>query len=138
MASNAFTVQEGMDIYGSDGEKIGSVSHVYRQAPLDTSIGVADSLAPGELDVETIDMSGTPAGQEMGPAAGAPSAPTGYIEVSSGGVLGIGAKHLYVPFEAVQSVEPGDCATLDCTKSECESLYGTRPAALTDNPEVTT
>jgi hypothetical protein len=58
------------------------------------------------------------------------SGEAGYIVVDRGGVLGLGTKHYYVPFDAVDDVAPGDCVTLKCTREECEPLFGQKPDML--------
>ncbi len=62
--------------------------------------------------------------------AGERSGGAGYFKVEQGGVLGFGAKALYIPFGAVQSVVPGDRVVLSGTKEECDSMYGQRPESL--------
>lgn len=101
MVTNADTIQKGMDVYDSTGDKIGSVGDVYSvQAQSQTS-----SMGP---DTSTGSM----------------------FEVDEGGVLGIGATKLYIPFSSVQTVNPGDSITLNCTKSQAEMQYGNKPDFL--------
>ena len=56
---------------------------------------------------------------------------SGYFQVDQGGVLGIGAKHLYVPFTAVEGTTPDECVTLDCSTDDCANRFSTRPDFLT-------
>lgn len=56
-------------------------------------------------------------------------ASTGYFKVSEGGVLGIGATDLYIPFSAISSVT-SDGVNLNCTKDQAEQQYQQKPAFL--------
>jgi hypothetical protein len=59
-----------------------------------------------------------------------PSGDQTYLKVEHGGILGIGATDLYIPFSAVQTVVPGDNLTVNCTKDTCGDLYGDKPDVL--------
>ena len=50
--------------------------------------------------------------------------------VDHGGLLGIGATAMYVPFSAVCDAVPGDNLTLDCTCSDCTERYAGKPDFL--------
>lgn len=50
-----------------------------------------------------------------------------YFEADRGGVLGIGATHLYIPVEMVQSVSSEHGVMLSCTAQEANEKYGRRP-----------
>jgi hypothetical protein len=50
--------------------------------------------------------------------------------VDQGGILGLGAKHLYVPYVAVTECVPGERVILNCSKSECADRYGDQPESL--------
>jgi sporulation protein YlmC with PRC-barrel domain len=103
MVTDTQTIQQGMDVFDTTGEKIGTIGDIYTlQATNETS--------------------------PMGPTASQGS----MIKVNEGGVLGIGAKPLYVPFSAVQTVTPGDSVTLNCTKSQAETQYSTKPEFIDD------
>lgn len=61
-----------------------------------------------------------------------PSAPPGssasfYFEVNSGGILGIGATHLYVPIQAVADAHASDGVVLRCTAKEASERYQHQP-----------
>lgn len=61
-----------------------------------------------------------------------PSMPPGsagnfYFEVNQGGILGIGATHLYMPIEMVKSVSREHGVLLVCTAEEAGEKYGHRP-----------
>ncbi len=61
-----------------------------------------------------------------------PSMPPGsagsfYFEVNQGGILGIGATHLYMPIEMVKSVGGEHGVTLRCTAEEASEKYTRRP-----------
>lgn len=101
MVTNADTIQKGMDVYDSTGDKIGSVGDVY--------------------SVQAQSQTGS-----MGPSTSTGS----MFEVDEGGVLGIGATKLYIPFSSVQTVNPGDSITLNCTKAQAEAQYTNKPDFL--------
>ena len=162
------TLREGVDVYGSDGKKLGKVSHLFSAAPepgpADTTTGpsaeqavvtganadeaVEVSEMPATFNVTRVSASsgrfdsggvppvpgGTPerdaaAGVEGGGVVLGPS-DTKYFEVQHGGLLGIGAESLYVPFSAVNVVGADGAVTLKCTADEAASLYTERPASL--------
>jgi hypothetical protein len=61
-----------------------------------------------------------------------PSAPHGspgsfYFEVNSGGILGIGTTHLYVPVQAVADAHASDGVVLRCTAKEASERYQHQP-----------
>ncbi len=93
-------VREGMDVYGSDGEKIGEVGDVH--------IGI---LGEGQV-------TGTTESDERS-----------YFQIKQGGVLGIGGSEVYVPAELVQQVSD-DRVTLNRTSDELSSgAYSEVPTA---------
>lgn len=96
MNTEPLEIREGMEVYASDGEKIGSVAQVWTNVT-DTTTAVAS---------------------------------IGYFQVDQGGVLGIGASHLYIPFSSVDDLVPGECVTINCAKSECSSRYEQEPDFL--------
>jgi len=204
-------IQQGMDVYDSTGQKIGSVSDVYQNTgsggfggagSWGSDTGVGDVIVE-EIDIVTTpdygaggsdiggtgtsDMStgggyGTGTGDngptnfdttstagfgsgandssstgtsDMGGAGGygtsdtgtaggfgtsttgagiGTMASTGCFKVSEGGVLGIGATDLYIPFSAVASVTDNQI-NLNCTKDQAEQEYQQKPAYVdnTDN-----
>jgi hypothetical protein len=164
MAANAFTIQEGVTVFSSDGERLGTVAHVYRHVPETDTVQTPVAGAAGtdpETMVERIQVTGDAAGYgtdiagessqttpytgsslpEQRPSSDSVAMATadpsreGYIQVDHGGFLGIGTSHLYIPFSAVAHVEPGDCVSLTCTKDSCTSLYHNTPAALEEDSE---
>lgn len=54
---------------------------------------------------------------------------TGWFKISEGGILGIGAKDLYIPFSAVSTISP-DGVFLNCTKDQAEQQYQQEPDFL--------
>ena len=78
-------VQLGMEVYGSEGKKLGKVNEVFS----------------------------TPSTDE----------PHIYFTVDHGGVLGIGATVLSIPFSAIQHLGPGQAVTLDCTEEQAHARY---------------
>jgi hypothetical protein len=116
MTVNLASVQTGMEVFDPVGDKIGTVADI-----LDVQ-----AYSATEQDTLTTD-----------PATGMPSAVTPnpaaeqrYLKVEHGGILGMGAKELYIPFSAVETVVPGDCLTVNCTKDTCGDMYGTKPDFL--------
>jgi hypothetical protein len=55
---------------------------------------------------------------------------TGVFQLDHGGVLGIGAQHLYVPYVAVDACVAGERVTLSCSTAECTARYSQPPALL--------
>jgi sporulation protein YlmC with PRC-barrel domain len=121
MAVNLSTVQTGMDVLDPSGNKIGSVSDilsVQAYSETDTDTVFADPAAGTAGDLQTTSVTPDPSGQQT------------YLKVDQGGILGIGAKELYIPFSAVQNVVPGDNLTVNCTKDTCGNMYGSKPDFL--------
>lgn len=79
--------------------------------------GTAGSGTPGG------GLSGNQFGTGMGTA-------NGYLEVDHGGLLGIGATHLYIPFSAVQDIVPDDRVTLNVSAQQAEDMFKQKPAFL--------
>ena len=94
MSTENMGIEKGMTVYGSDGEELGEISHVW------TNVG------------ET------------------PTSPRDYFVVSEGGFLGIGARSLYIPFDAAVSVVPGESVTVNCNGGQCIDLYTAKPAGI--------
>jgi len=115
MATNLSGVQNGMDVYDSTGDKIGGVADV---------LTVAAYSQNAQSDPNAADTTGT-TGFGSGTAD-----QNAVLKINEGGVLGIGAKELYVPFDAVQNITPGESLTLNCSKSQCETLYTQKPSFL--------
>jgi len=78
-------VQLGMEVYGSEGKKLGKVNEVFSDPSSDE--------------------------------------PHIYFTVDHGGVLGIGATVLSIPFSAIQRLGPGHAVTLDCTDEQANARY---------------
>jgi hypothetical protein len=119
MATNLVGVQNGMDVYDSTGDKIGSVADVLTLAAY-SQTAQNDPYAGG-----TVDTTGT-----IGTIGSGTADENAVLKINEGGVLGIGATTLYVPLDAVQNIAPGDSLTLNCSKSQCESLYSQKPSFL--------
>jgi hypothetical protein len=217
MDLNVNNIETGMEVYDSAGEKIGSISEVYRhvgdlgstQSTADTNLvveeveviddtpdynspqgvqaydpaGVASAGYTGTADssgaIDSGWTAGGTTGSEMGTtgtAYGSPpgsssmsdysTAPTGagdtggystadtsvntitppygevgiphasgggYFKVHQGGILGIGGHDLYIPFNVVQDIDPGNCVSLTCSKAEADSMYTTMPEFLDES-----
>lgn len=59
-----------------------------------------------------------------------PNSPQNYLVAGEGGFLGIGEHDLYIPFEAVDTVVPGESVTVTCTRDECIDLYTAKPEGI--------
>jgi len=193
MIDNTNNIQSGMDVFGSDGEKIGKVADVYASGWSGGTPGTTWQAGSGvgELDIETVSTAetGTPgdtsfrdpsapgasytnesvtgttytdptssnpgyttgtsdftgstgsgtgsfagstAPQGMGGMGTATATSTGFFKVEHGGIFGIGATDLYIPFSDVATVVPGDSVTVSCTKDECGDRYAHKPDFLND------
>jgi hypothetical protein len=99
MDADTIRIDGGMEVFTTDGQKLGKVSHVWPVVD-DASSGIAS---------------------------------TGYFQVDQGGVLGIGAKHLYVPYSAIDDHVPGECVTISCAKNDCTRLFEQQPEFLSQS-----
>jgi len=115
MVTDLTGVQNGMDVYDSAGDKIGTVADVLTLAAYSQN-AQNDPYASGSTGSTGYDTGVTDQ--------------NAVLKVNEGGVLGIGAKELYIPMDAVQTITPGDSVTLTCAKSQCESLYAEKPSFL--------
>jgi hypothetical protein len=162
MATNTFDIKEGMEVYASDGQKIGKVEEVHDSAGGATESG-AQAMSPDEsssynqgstgfgvADNLTLDRDST--GARGGPGHDVTRDPTemreeygttatatqgqgdsGYFKVSEGGILGLGAKDLFVPFTAVETVAADGVVTLSYTKDEVDSRFDDKPDEFDDS-----
>lgn len=96
METDPIRIEDGMEVFTSDGQKLGKVSHVWPMVE---------------------DTSSTTSSR-------------GYFQVDQGGMLGLGAKHLYVPYSEIDDHVPGECMTVACTKSECTQRFEQQPEVL--------
>lgn len=121
MATNLATVQTGMDVLDPAGDKIGTVSDILTVQAYSANEQDAMYADPATSTVSDLQTTmGTP------DAAGEQT----YLKVEQGGILGIGARELYIPFSAVKQVVPGGNLTVNCTKDTCGDMYGDKPAFL--------
>lgn len=104
MPTDTIAIQIGMTVKDTHGEEIGCVAKVWPY--------MAASYADGPP---------TPGQKRDDPAD------VGFFSIDRGGILGVGATHLYVPFKAVHSVGPGGSITLGCTAQECGDTYSEQP-----------
>lgn len=121
MAINLASIQTGMDVYDPAGDKIGTIGDIldvqaYSESDMNTVSANPATGTVGDMGVTTV----TPN----------PSDQKRYLKVDQGGILGIGATELYIPFDAVESVAPGECVTVNCTKDTCGDMYGNKPDFL--------
>jgi hypothetical protein len=101
-----------MDVLDPTGDKIGSISDI---------VGVqAYSAKDAQTGYTDLTSTGSPS----------PSGEQTYLKVSQGGVLGIGATDLYIPYNDIQNIVPGESITVNCTKDTCGAMYGTKPDFL--------
>lgn len=126
VAALVFTVQEGMLVVDSAGKEIGRVAHLVREVPGSAieeqaaeNVGVGEVPGLGSTDYSPPMTTATWTGSE-----------SGYIVVSRGGIMGIGAHHLYVPFSEVTSVQAGDRLVVRCNYDRCLEMYGSKPDGL--------
>ena len=146
MVQNLGDIQGGMEVFGLDGSKIGTITDV-RLSPLDHNspnvrgavevplpptgagteprgTGDPDRADPPRLDRETRSIPGGPARETVGVAVIAPTrSASSYFEVDDEA----GDKTYYIPFTAVSSCFPGQNVTLDCTRQECRERYSDAP-----------
>lgn len=116
MAMNIASVEKGMDVYDSTGEKIGTVADVLTLAAYSQN-AQNDPYAAG-------------AGSDTSGLGTGVADQNAVLKVNEGGVLGIGATELYIPADGVQSITPGESVTLNCAKAQCETMYAQKPSFL--------
>jgi hypothetical protein len=163
MATNTFDIHEGMEVFGSDGQKIGQVDEVHDSTGVatesgaqamgtadeagtynrdDSDFGAADNLVVDR--VSTNDSSGsehdvtrdpTEMRQEFGTTATATrtQGDTGYFKLREGGILGLGAKELFIPFTAVETVAADGVVTLSYTKDDVGNRFDHEPDGQGDS-----
>ncbi len=116
MSAKATEVEKGMDVYGDDGEQIGTVSEVW-----------PNTAGYGHLPKSTTQL------DSYGPVGGTGSileTKEGYIEVRQGSVLDAeGVKALYIPLNEIAKVTP-ERVTLDLTADAATKRYTSKPAEL--------
>ena len=120
---NPVHIQEGMDVYDSAGSKIGSVADIYFDTDSVTwnpPAGTTGATGTDYQNTSSVTNAATTATMTPPPT-------TGSFKVTEGGILGIGAKDLYFPFDAVTSIDPGACLSVSCAKGECDDRYGEKP-----------
>ena len=119
MVTNVAGIENGMTVYDLNGDKIGTVADVLT-VEAHSQNALNDPYAAGSGDGYGTANSGSAGENSM-------------LKVNQGGVLGIGATELYIPFNAVQNIEPGDGVTINCTKDQCANLYAQKPSFLGGN-----
>ena len=173
MSTNTFDIQEGMEVFASDGQKIGKVGEVINRGGVATESGASaastvdesssyssdtsDTGDFGAADNLTLnrDASGSAGGtgydvtrdstelrEEYGNLATEtrPAGTSGYFTVSEGGIFGLGAKELFVPFTAVETVAADGVVTLTYPKDEVNSRFDHKPDETddTNSPDMPT
>lgn len=141
-------IQQGMNVVGTDGRKIGTVAALYGGTPDRTGrtgeVDVTESGARLQAEEPLLEGAHRPdSAGAMGPVAASTienvSAATGidlsargsggpgYLEVEQGGIMSLGARHLYVPYAAILNVTPGEAVEVDCHHDECLDRFGEKP-----------
>lgn len=113
-------IQTGMDVLDATGEKIGRVADILAVSAVSQTGSTADPYAG--TTAGGFDTGGTFGTGVAGQRA--------YLKVEQGGILGIGSTDLYVPFDDVRNIVPGESVTINCAKDQCASTYGTKPDFL--------
>lgn len=163
MSTNTFDIQEGMEVFSSDGQKIGKVHEVHADSGAGIESGAQAMSTADESESSTGDngdfgvasnltrgqgFSGGTGGsgfdvtrdstelrEEYGTVATETTTPgdTGYFTVSEGGILGIGAKDLFVPFTAVETVAADGVVTLSYAKDDVDNRFDHKPDEADDS-----
>ena len=108
MAVDLTGVQQGMEVYGSDDEKVGSVAEV-----------VTSRIGGSGLD--TGDAGG----------ADADRTPNTYLKIEHRSLLDTEARVLWIPSTQIATVVPGERVTLQCEAQGCIEGYRQEPPGLT-------
>ncbi len=157
MSINTLKIQHGMEVFSSDGQKIGSVGEVYNSGNMGTESGAQATSTVEEESSANPDGGGfgflsnlTSEGSEGGAqgtdftrdpvevreeyGGAAPSTATasggGYFKVSGGGFLGLGGPDLYIPFSAVETVAADGVVTLSFSKDDVAERFNRQPAGV--------
>ena len=163
MATNTFDIHEGMEVFGSDGQKIGKVDEVRGNTGAATesgpqamssadesstykadrsNFGAADNLVVDRVSTNDPSESAhdvtrdpTEMRQEYGTTATATrtQGDTGYFKLKEGGILGLGAKELFIPFTAVETVAADGVVTLSYTKDDVGNRFDHEPDSQGDS-----
>jgi hypothetical protein len=125
-------IQDGMHVYDSANQRIGIIADVYpnlgdweTEEPKEAGPGAArmDEVAARPQEPEDSEAHRR--------AHAVPPENVPYFRLDEGGVLGIGAKHLYIPFDAIARVDMNEARLwLSCTKDEAAQRYASKPAFL--------
>jgi hypothetical protein len=129
METDIADIQKGMEVYGTDGEKLGHITEVYGSY-LSYSAATGGESSSLMTDSVTGDTLIAEARGEISGTGDMSALSEGYFKMVHGGILGIGATELYVPFGAVCDVAPGRCVTLTCEKEDCDNQFANLPASL--------
>ena len=116
MATNLAGIETGMEVFDSNGEKIGKISDILT-IQAQSQVAATSSYAATDTGFDTGTGSLGTGGSNI-------------LKVDQGGILGIGAKELFIPFSAVQTVVPGESISINCTKDACGSMFGEKPEFL--------
>jgi|SRR5947209_282642 hypothetical protein len=108
MAVDMTGVRQGMEVYGSDDEKVGSVAEVV------TSWRGGSGLDTGNAG-----------------GADADRTPNTYLKIEQRSLLDTEARVLWIPSTQVAAVVPGERVTLQCEAEACIEQYQQQPPGLT-------
>jgi hypothetical protein len=115
----------GIDVFDADGEKVGTVTHVFEFGP-----APVPPSTPGAAPTATMPAAGTAAGTVGGSSTPATRpALNGTFEVKTG-LFGLG-KHYFVPFDAIKDITTGGIF-VSTRKADFESMgWDRKPDSMT-------
>ena len=90
-------ILRGMPVVDRLGRKIGLVAALY-----------GTPTGSSELNAFVVDRDSMHAG--YGP---------GYLKVQQGGILGIGCRDMFIPYDVILDIRPQQLVSVDCTMEEC-------------------
>ncbi len=115
-------IREGMNVCDRDGDKIGTVGHIYRRPTTGTGMGTTGVSGTGTFPGGTTSgnypgssTGGTYSGSASGGTFSSGTEGWGHLKVDTG-FLGLG-KDLYIPFDAIRDVT-SDCVFLNVDKDD--------------------
>jgi sporulation protein YlmC with PRC-barrel domain len=114
-----------------------------------SAAGAASSTLADNLAVEQVPQTQMPGGYNLpsgavgsgngsdqprsSDTAGGTGRDGDYFKVDRGGILGIGAKELYVPYTDVKAVTSEGVIRLGCPRNRCDERYAEKPAFLRED-----
>lgn len=101
-------ILRGMPVVDRQGRKIGLVAALY---------GAPDGGS--DLNAFVVDRDSMHTGYGLG-----------YVKVQQGGILGVGCRNMYIPYNAILDITPQQQVSVDCTLEECQERFGERPSFI--------